>query len=179
MQLHSNPASPFGRKVKVVAHETGQFGGLTIHTVQTSAVAPDPGLVADNPLGKIPCLVLADGGALYDSRVICEYLDTLHAGPPLFPAAGTHRWRCASAAGARQTGSWMPHCSRATRASCGRRSSAGQPGSTASSTRFIAPSIASRPQRRGISAVDWTSARSPPPAPLATWISASRAWLAQ
>lgn len=93
MQLHSNPASPFGRKVKVVAHETGQFAGLTIHTVQTSAVAPDPGLVADNPLGKIPCLVLADGSTLYNSRVICEYLDTLHAGPPLFPPVGIHRWR--------------------------------------------------------------------------------------
>jgi glutathione S-transferase len=92
MQLHSNPASPFGRKVKVVAHETGQFGSLVIHNVQTSAVAPDPGLVADNPLGKIPCLVLDDGTAFYDSRVICGYLDTLHAGPPLFPLAGTERW---------------------------------------------------------------------------------------
>ncbi|MFL5334371.1 MAG: glutathione S-transferase family protein [Geminicoccaceae bacterium] len=92
MQLHSNPASPFGRKVKIVAHETGQFESLVIHNLQTSAVAPDLRLAADNPLGKIPCLVLTDGTALYDSRVICEYLDTLHAGPPLFPPAGAERW---------------------------------------------------------------------------------------
>jgi glutathione S-transferase len=92
MKLHSNPASPYGRKVKVVAHETGLFDRLAIHNLQTSAVGPDLGLVAENPLGKIPCLVLEDGGALYDSRVICEYLDTLHQGVRLFPAGGAERW---------------------------------------------------------------------------------------
>ena len=92
MKLHSNPASPYGRKVKVLAHETGLFRRLAIHNLQTSAVAPDLPLVADNPLGKIPCLVLEDGGALYDSRVICKYLDTLHDGPPMFPPAGADRW---------------------------------------------------------------------------------------
>jgi glutathione S-transferase len=45
-----------------------------------------------NPLNKIPTLVLDDGTALYDSRVICEYLDTLHAGPKLFPADASARW---------------------------------------------------------------------------------------
>ena len=55
-------------------------------------MGPDLALVADNPLGKIPCLVLDDGGALYDSRVICEYLDTLHQGARLFPAGGAERW---------------------------------------------------------------------------------------
>ena len=92
MKLHSNPASPYGRKVKVVAHETGLFPRLSIHNLQTSAVGPDLALVADNPLGKIPCLVLDNGGALYDSRVICEYLDTLHQGARLFPAGGAERW---------------------------------------------------------------------------------------
>ncbi|MEK0083630.1 glutathione S-transferase [Benzoatithermus flavus] len=92
MKLHSNPASPFGRKVKVTAIETGLFDRLEINNVQTSAVGPDLGLVADNPLGKIPCLVLDDGSALYDSRVICEYLDTLHGGARLFPAEGPARW---------------------------------------------------------------------------------------
>ena len=92
MKLHSHPASPYGRKVKVAAYETGQFERLAIHNVQTSAVGPDLGLVADNPLGKIPCLVLDDGGTLYDSRVICEYLDTLHQGARLFPPAGAERW---------------------------------------------------------------------------------------
>lgn len=92
MRLHSNPASPFGRKVKVLAMEAGLFDALEVHTVQTSAVGPDPSLVADNPLGKIPCLVLEDGTALYDSRVICEYLDGLHAGPAFFPPSGSARW---------------------------------------------------------------------------------------
>jgi glutathione S-transferase len=92
MKLHSNPASPYGRKVKVVAHETGLFERLAVHNLQTSAVGPDLGLVADNPLGKIPCLVLEDGGALYDSRVICEYLDGIHDRQPLFPASGAERW---------------------------------------------------------------------------------------
>ena len=92
MKLHSSPASPYGRKVKVVAHETGLFGRIAVHNVQTSAVAPDIALVADNPLGKIPCLVLDDGSAVYDSRVICEYLDTMHDGPRLFPVGGADRW---------------------------------------------------------------------------------------
>jgi glutathione S-transferase len=54
MKLHLNPASPYGRKVKVVAHETGLFQRLAIHNLQTSAVARDLGLMADNPLGKVP-----------------------------------------------------------------------------------------------------------------------------
>lgn len=92
MRLHSNPASPFGRKVKVLAIETGLFDRIEVHQVQTTPVGPDPSLVADNPLAKIPCLVLADGFALYDSRVICEYLDTLHGGPRMFPPEGPARW---------------------------------------------------------------------------------------
>ena len=92
MKLHTSPTSPYGRKVKVVAHETGLIDELSLHNVQTSAVAPDLGLVADNPLGKIPCLVLADGRGLYDSRVICEYLDRRHHGPRLIPNDGVARW---------------------------------------------------------------------------------------
>ena len=92
MRLHSNPASPFGRKVKVAAYETGLMDRIEVRNVQTTAVGPDPGLIVDNPLGKIPCLVLDDGTALYDSRVICEYLDSLHAGAHLFPAHGPERW---------------------------------------------------------------------------------------
>jgi glutathione S-transferase len=48
--------------------------------------------MAVNPLNKIPTLVLDDGAVLYDSRVICEYLDTLHDGPGLFPADAGARW---------------------------------------------------------------------------------------
>ena len=92
MKLHTHQASPFGRKVKVLAHETGLFEKLELVNQVTTAVSPNPAVVADNPLGKIPCLVLDDGTSLYDSRVICEYLDTLHGGPRLFPADGPARW---------------------------------------------------------------------------------------
>ena len=57
-----------------------------------SAAAPNAEVMAVNPLNKIPTLVLDDGTALYDSRVICEYLDTLHDGPKLFPADAGARW---------------------------------------------------------------------------------------
>ena len=55
-------------------------------------IQPDADLVRDNPIGKVPCLVTDDGTALYDSRVVCEYLDSLHDGPKMFPAAGPARW---------------------------------------------------------------------------------------
>jgi glutathione S-transferase len=93
MRLHTNPASPFGRKVKVAAHEAGLIGRIELQDRAVSPVSPDDAVVADNPLGKIPCLVADDGQALYDSRVICEYLDSLHDGPRLFPPLGPERWR--------------------------------------------------------------------------------------
>jgi glutathione S-transferase len=60
--------------------------------VVVAANKPNAGVMALNPLNKIPTLVLEDGTALYDSRVICEYLDTLHDGPNLFPPAKAARW---------------------------------------------------------------------------------------
>lgn len=92
MKLHWSPRSPFVRKVMIVAHETGLADRL--HRVRTVAdmKVPNPGLLPDNPLCKIPTLVLEDGTPLYDSGVICEYLDTLHAGARLFPAEGTARF---------------------------------------------------------------------------------------
>jgi glutathione S-transferase len=92
MQLHYNVASPFVRKVMAVAIETGQAERLEQAKRLPSPVAPVAELTADNPLGKIPCLVTDDGMALYDSRVICEYLDSLHDGARMFPAAGPARW---------------------------------------------------------------------------------------
>jgi glutathione S-transferase len=74
----------------VLAHETGLTG--RIEFVPTSPAADEATLVLDNPLGKVPALVTDDGIALYDSPVICEYLDSLHGGPPVFPAAGVARW---------------------------------------------------------------------------------------
>lgn len=94
MKLHWSPRSPFVRKVMIVLHETGLAGRVElVRSVVAFAAPPNPAVLADNPLGKIPALVLDDGTALFDSRVICEYLDGLHDGPKLFPAAGPERLR--------------------------------------------------------------------------------------
>jgi glutathione S-transferase len=92
MKLHWSPRSPFVRKVMVLAHETGLVGRLDcVRTVVAMSTAHE-GLLSDNPLSKIPTLVLDDGTSLYDSCVICEYLDGLHDGPRLFPPEGPARW---------------------------------------------------------------------------------------
>ena len=91
MKLHWSPRSPFVRKVMVCAHELGVADRIeTVRTV-VAMDKPNPMLLFDNPLGKIPTMVLDDGTVLYDSLVICEFLDGL-AGPKLFPAAGAARW---------------------------------------------------------------------------------------
>lgn len=91
MKLHWSPRSPFVRKVMVVAHERNLTDKL--NCVRTVAIsdAPSAELMADNPLNKIPCMVLDDGSVLQDSRVICEYLDALDGAPVLFPQ-GEDRW---------------------------------------------------------------------------------------
>ena len=92
MQLHYNVASPFVRKVMAVAIETGLAERIEPVKRLPSPVAPVAEVNADNPLGKVPCLVADDGSALYDSRVICEYLDSLHHGARMFPPSGAARW---------------------------------------------------------------------------------------
>ncbi len=91
MKLYFNPASPYVRKVLVVAMECGLRDRIEIAPVLLTPVNPDAGLNAENPLGKIPALLTDDGMVLYDSRVICEYLDGL-AERRLFPASGPARW---------------------------------------------------------------------------------------
>lgn len=82
MELFFAAASPFVRKVMVVLHETDQTGDVTlVQSVQTP-LTPNPANL--NPLAKIPCLTRPDGPALYDSRVICRYLDH-RAGAGLYP----------------------------------------------------------------------------------------------
>jgi glutathione S-transferase len=86
MKLHWSPRSPYVRKVMIVAHELGLADRLeTVRTV-VGGTKPHVELMRENPLGKIPTLVLQDSTILYDSPVICEYLDTLHQGPKLSPA---------------------------------------------------------------------------------------------
>ncbi len=90
MQLRFSPTSPYVRKVLVVAHELGLAD--RIERVDTNPWVPDPALFRDNPLGKVPALTTDDGDVLFDSPVICEYLDTL-GGPRLFPEQGRPRWQ--------------------------------------------------------------------------------------
>lgn len=75
MQLLRAGPSPFVRKVLVTLHETGQFNDVELVDVTASPLAPDARLTAANPVGKIPALVRTNGPTLYDSRVICRFLD--------------------------------------------------------------------------------------------------------
>jgi glutathione S-transferase len=90
MKLHWSPRSPFVRKVMVVAHETGLTGKVAVARSIVSATDLHAELMRDNPLNKIPTLVLDDGSILYDSVVICEYLDHV-AGTTLFPSSFPER----------------------------------------------------------------------------------------
>ena len=85
MKLHWSPRSPFVRKVMIVAHERGVADRLQCVRTVAEMTTPHAELMKDNPLSKIPTLVLDDGMALFDSRVICEYLDALDGEPKLFP----------------------------------------------------------------------------------------------
>jgi len=84
MKLYHAAPSPFVRKVMALLHETGQLDDVALETVATTPLAPDASLAATNPLGKIPALVREEGPTLYDSRVICRFLDA-RAGGTLYP----------------------------------------------------------------------------------------------
>ena len=93
MKLYFSPASPYARKVRVSALELGLAERIELLPVTLSPVSPNAQLREHNPLGKIPVLLTDSGEALYDSPVICEYLDALAGGGRLWPAAGPARWR--------------------------------------------------------------------------------------
>ncbi|WP_226783149.1 glutathione S-transferase [Oceaniglobus trochenteri] len=80
MQLFQSPASPFVRKVVVTLHETSQTGDVELVMVTTTPVDSASEILPHNPTGKIPTLSRPDGPALYDSRVICRYLDARAGG---------------------------------------------------------------------------------------------------
>ena len=90
MKLFHSPASPFVRKVVVLLHELGQADAVELATVHTTALESDPGLVASNPLGRLPALERPEGPTLYDSRVVCQYLNA-HFGGSLYPQ-DSRRW---------------------------------------------------------------------------------------
>jgi glutathione S-transferase len=85
MKLHWSPRSPYVRKVMIAAHEMGLADRLEIVRTVVGGTRPHLELMRENPLGKIPTLVLEDGTIIFDSPVVCEYLDRLHYGPRLFP----------------------------------------------------------------------------------------------
>ncbi len=91
MRLWQNPASPFARKVRIVVREANLSARVEELATLVSPVSPNKDLTACNPLVKIPALQLDDGAVLYDSTVICEYLDTLNLGQRLIPP-GDARW---------------------------------------------------------------------------------------
>lgn len=91
MKLRYAATSPYVRKVLALALEAGLED--KIERVPAAVWAPDTDIATDNPLGKVPALVTDDGEALFDSPVICEYLDSLNKGAKLFPPAGPARWK--------------------------------------------------------------------------------------
>lgn len=93
MKLHFNPASPYVRMVRVTAAEVGLADEIEL--VHTGMVLPNEAhaaVTADNPLGKIPTLVTDHGHALYDSRVICEYLAHRGGDKDLYPDEPVQRF---------------------------------------------------------------------------------------
>jgi glutathione S-transferase len=92
MKLRWSATSPYVRKVVIAMFERGLNDRVEL--VPTDAWSPATTLPEHNPLGKVPTLVLEDGSSLFDSPVICEYLDSLPeaVGTPLFPPAGPARW---------------------------------------------------------------------------------------
>jgi glutathione S-transferase len=91
MKLFYAPPSPYVRKTLVAAHELGLRERIELVPAAAHPINRDHTVVAHNPLGKIPTLLTDDGAALYDSRVVCEYLNELGNGS-LVPQRGAARW---------------------------------------------------------------------------------------
>lgn len=91
MILRSSPASPYGRKCKMSALVLGLMDKIEV--VYANTRDPNDSIKEQNPLGKIPALILGGGEILFDSPVICEYLDVLAGGGRIIPASGMARWK--------------------------------------------------------------------------------------
>lgn len=90
MKLFYSPMSPYVRKVVVALHELDKTDQVELLEIATTAFQSDTNLIASNPLGKIPALIREDGVTLYDSRVICAFLNDTFDGT-LYPT-GKRRW---------------------------------------------------------------------------------------
>jgi glutathione S-transferase len=91
MRLYYSPSSPYARKVRVLALETKLDKKIEMINVALTPIQPNADVDKHNPIGKIPALSVK-GMDLFDSPVICEYLDSLHEGQKLFPSSGPERW---------------------------------------------------------------------------------------
>ena len=91
LQLYYAATSPYVRKVMVVAHHLGVADGIKHLAAAANPVNRDRNIATFNPLAKVPAARTNDGLCLYDSRVICEYIDSERGGG-LFPAPGRARW---------------------------------------------------------------------------------------
>ncbi|TAL87172.1 MAG: glutathione S-transferase [Candidimonas sp.] len=92
MKIYFSPASPFVRKCMIVAQELGLASQIEKLPSAASPVVRDQTVAAANPLGKVPTLFTDNGQALYDSRVICEYLNDLGKGN-FFPKDAALKWQ--------------------------------------------------------------------------------------
>jgi glutathione S-transferase len=88
--LRSTVTSPFGRKVRMAIDVLGLGERVTVQPADT--LDANDTLRQQNPLGKMPCLLLADGTAIYDSGVIIEFLQELAGSAALVPASGPARY---------------------------------------------------------------------------------------
>jgi len=89
--------SPYARKALVFAHEVGLANTLEVIHQETSPTLRNDVVFAENPLGKVPVLLRPERSPIFDSDVICAYLDTLHGGRRLIPEAGEERWQALEA----------------------------------------------------------------------------------
>lgn len=90
MKLRSSPASPYSRKARMAAQVLGLADKVEV--IKANTRDPNDPLIGDNPLGKIPILLVDGRAPLFDSLVICEYFDALAGSGTLFPSAGEARW---------------------------------------------------------------------------------------
>jgi glutathione S-transferase len=90
MKLAYSPTSPYVRKVMVLLHETGQLDDVELESLSGTPLNPAVSLLPKNPIGKVPALERPEGPTLYDSRVICAYLNE-RASAALY-GDGARRW---------------------------------------------------------------------------------------